>query len=41
MDSIHRFGTEVLPECKERHHLHQRCRDEQLAGIDYPINSSI
>jgi alkanesulfonate monooxygenase SsuD/methylene tetrahydromethanopterin reductase-like flavin-dependent oxidoreductase (luciferase family) len=41
MDSIHRFGTKVLPEFKERHHLHQRWRDEQLAGIDYPINSSI
>jgi alkanesulfonate monooxygenase SsuD/methylene tetrahydromethanopterin reductase-like flavin-dependent oxidoreductase (luciferase family) len=41
MDSIHRFGTKVLPEFKERHHLHQRWRDEQLAGVEYPINSSI
>ncbi len=41
MDSIHRFGTKVLPEFKERHKDHQKWRDEQLAGVDFPINSSI
>jgi len=41
MDSIQRFGTQVLPEFKERHHLHQRWREEQLAGVEYEVNSSI
>jgi hypothetical protein len=31
----------VLPEFKERHHLHQKWRDEQLAGVEYEVNSSI
>jgi alkanesulfonate monooxygenase SsuD/methylene tetrahydromethanopterin reductase-like flavin-dependent oxidoreductase (luciferase family) len=41
MESIQRFGTQVLPEFKERHKEHQRWRDEQLAGVEYEINSSI
>ena len=41
MDSIYRVGTEVLPEFKERHEQHQRWRRQQLAGVEYPINSSI
>ena len=41
MDSLQRFGTKVLPEFKERHKEHQKWRDEQLAGLDFPINSSI
>ncbi len=41
MASIEMFGTQVLPEFKERHREHQRWRAEQLAGLDYEINSSI
>jgi len=41
MDSIYRVGTKVLPEFNERHEEHQRWREEQLAGVDFPINSSI
>jgi alkanesulfonate monooxygenase SsuD/methylene tetrahydromethanopterin reductase-like flavin-dependent oxidoreductase (luciferase family) len=41
MDSIHRFGTKVLPEFKERHEQHQRWRAKQLAGVEYEVNSSI
>jgi alkanesulfonate monooxygenase SsuD/methylene tetrahydromethanopterin reductase-like flavin-dependent oxidoreductase (luciferase family) len=41
MESIQLFGTKVLPEFKERHHLHQKWRDEQLAGVEYEVNSSI
>ena len=41
MDSIQRFGTEVLPEFKERHEHHQKWREEQLAGVEYEVNSSI
>ncbi|MCH8994902.1 MAG: LLM class flavin-dependent oxidoreductase [Chloroflexi bacterium] len=41
MESIQRFGTEVLPEFKERHKDHQKWREEQLAGVEHEINSSI
>jgi len=41
MDSIYRTGTQVIPEFKERHDQHQKWRGEQLAGVEYPINSSI
>ena len=41
MDSLQRFGTEVLPEFKERHKEHQKWRAEQLRDVEYPINSSI
>lgn len=41
MDSIYRVGTKVLPEFNERHEEHQRWREEQLTGVDFPINSSI
>ena len=41
MDSIYRTGTQVLPEFKERHDKHQKWRAKQLAGVEYPINSSI
>ncbi len=41
MESIQRFGTQVLPEFKERHKDHQKWRDEQLAGVEFEINSSI
>ena len=42
MESIQEFGTKVLPEFKERHEtVHRSWRDEQLAGVEFPINSSI
>jgi alkanesulfonate monooxygenase SsuD/methylene tetrahydromethanopterin reductase-like flavin-dependent oxidoreductase (luciferase family) len=41
MESIDLFGRQVLPEFKERHEKHQRWRAEQLAGLEFPVNSSI
>jgi len=41
MESIHRTGTKVIPEFKERHAEHQKWRREQLAGVEYEVNSSI
>ena len=41
MESLQLFGTQVLPEFKERHKQHQKWRAEQLQGVEYPINSSI
>jgi alkanesulfonate monooxygenase SsuD/methylene tetrahydromethanopterin reductase-like flavin-dependent oxidoreductase (luciferase family) len=42
MESIQEFGTKVLPEFKERHEtVHRKWREEQLAGVEFPINSSI
>jgi alkanesulfonate monooxygenase SsuD/methylene tetrahydromethanopterin reductase-like flavin-dependent oxidoreductase (luciferase family) len=41
MESLQLFGTKVLPEFKERHERHQKWRDEQLAGVEYEVNSSI
>ena len=42
MESIERFGKEVLPEFVERHETeHRRWREEQLRGVDFPICSSI
>ena len=42
MESIELFGKEVMPEFKERHEtVHRKWRDEQLQGIEFPINSSI
>ena len=42
MESIELFGKEVMPEFKERHEtVHRKWRDEQLHGIEFPINSSI
>ena len=41
MESLELFAKEVMPEFKERHELHQRWRAEQLAGVEYEINSSI
>ena len=42
MESIELFGKELLPEYKERHEKnHTKWRAEQLADIDFPINSSI
>lgn len=42
MESIELFGKEILPEFKERHERdHKAWRAEQLAPVDFPINSSI
>ncbi len=42
MESIELFGKEVMPEFKERHEtVHRKWRNEQLHGIEFPINSSI
>lgn len=42
MESIELFGRELLPEYKERHEKkHTKWRAEQLADVDFPINSSI
>jgi alkanesulfonate monooxygenase SsuD/methylene tetrahydromethanopterin reductase-like flavin-dependent oxidoreductase (luciferase family) len=41
MESLELFETEVMPEFKERHHLHQRWRDEQLDGVQHPIYSTV
>ena len=42
MESIELFGKEILPEFKERHEVnHKAWREEQLASVDFPINSSI
>jgi alkanesulfonate monooxygenase SsuD/methylene tetrahydromethanopterin reductase-like flavin-dependent oxidoreductase (luciferase family) len=41
MESLELFGKEVLPEFKERHPLHQRWREQQLDGVQFPVNSSI
>jgi hypothetical protein len=42
MESIEKFGKNLLPEFKERHEKnHKKWRAEQLKGVDFPINSSI
>jgi alkanesulfonate monooxygenase SsuD/methylene tetrahydromethanopterin reductase-like flavin-dependent oxidoreductase (luciferase family) len=41
MESLELFGTQVMPEFKDRHHLHQRWREQQLEGVQFPVNSSI
>ena len=41
MESIERFGRDVLPEFRGRHARQKAWRAEQLAGVDFPINSSI
>jgi alkanesulfonate monooxygenase SsuD/methylene tetrahydromethanopterin reductase-like flavin-dependent oxidoreductase (luciferase family) len=42
MEAIELFGTQVLPEFKERHEVeHVAWRKQQLDGVEFPINSSI
>ena len=42
MESIETFGKELLPEFKERHEkVHRPWREQQLAGVDAVINSSV
>ena len=41
MESIHRTGTKVIPEFKERHAMHEKWRAQQLEGVEFEVNSSI
>jgi alkanesulfonate monooxygenase SsuD/methylene tetrahydromethanopterin reductase-like flavin-dependent oxidoreductase (luciferase family) len=42
MESIERFGRDLLPEFKERHETkHRAWRADQLKGVDAVINSSV
>jgi hypothetical protein len=41
MASLELFAKEVMPEFKERPHLHQKWREQQLDKIQFPVNSSI
>jgi len=42
MESIERFGKELLPEFKERHEkLHRPWREQQLRGVEFPVVSSV
>ena len=42
MESIERFGKELLPEFRERHETkHRAWRADQLKGVDAVINSSV
>ena len=42
MESIERFGKELIPEFAERHEKeHRKWRDEQLQGVEFEINSSV
>jgi hypothetical protein len=41
MESLELFAKEVMPEFKDRHHVQQQWREEQLDGVKFPINSSI
>jgi alkanesulfonate monooxygenase SsuD/methylene tetrahydromethanopterin reductase-like flavin-dependent oxidoreductase (luciferase family) len=42
MEAIELFGTQVLPEFKERHETkHRKWREQQLDGVEFPVNSSI
>jgi alkanesulfonate monooxygenase SsuD/methylene tetrahydromethanopterin reductase-like flavin-dependent oxidoreductase (luciferase family) len=41
LESLELFARQVMPEFKDRHHLHQQWRAKQLDGVRFPINSSI
>ncbi len=41
MRSLELFAREVMPEFKERHRQQQQWRAEQLAGVEYSVNSSV
>jgi alkanesulfonate monooxygenase SsuD/methylene tetrahydromethanopterin reductase-like flavin-dependent oxidoreductase (luciferase family) len=41
METLELFAKEVMPEFQERHHLHQKWREQQLDGVKFPINASI
>ena len=41
MESLELFAKEVMPEFKERHPQHQKWREQQLDGVQFPVISSI
>lgn len=41
MESLELFAKEVIPEFKERRHLQQKWREQQLDGVKLPVHSSI
>ena len=42
MESIEKVGKQIIPDFKERHEKHhKKWREEQLDGVEFPINSSI
>jgi alkanesulfonate monooxygenase SsuD/methylene tetrahydromethanopterin reductase-like flavin-dependent oxidoreductase (luciferase family) len=41
METLEMFAKEVMPEFQERHHLHQKWREQQLDGVKHEINSSV
>jgi hypothetical protein len=42
MEAIDLFGRKVLPDFKDRHETKQRkWREQQLDGVDFPVNSSV
>ncbi len=40
-ETLELFAREVMPEFKERHHLQQKWRQEQLDGVAFEVNSTI
>jgi len=41
LESLELFAREVMPEFKDRHHMHQKWRAQQLDGVRFLVNSSI
>jgi alkanesulfonate monooxygenase SsuD/methylene tetrahydromethanopterin reductase-like flavin-dependent oxidoreductase (luciferase family) len=41
MESLELFAREVMPEFHERHHLHQKWREQQLDRVEFEVNSTI
>jgi alkanesulfonate monooxygenase SsuD/methylene tetrahydromethanopterin reductase-like flavin-dependent oxidoreductase (luciferase family) len=41
METLELFAKEVMPEFQERHHLHQKWREQQLDGVKHEVNASI
>src|SRR5205823_5902177 len=41
METLELFAKELMPEFQERHHLHQKWREQQLDGVKFAINSSV
>jgi alkanesulfonate monooxygenase SsuD/methylene tetrahydromethanopterin reductase-like flavin-dependent oxidoreductase (luciferase family) len=41
METLDLFAKEVMPEFQERHHLHQKWREQQLDGVKHEVNASI
>jgi alkanesulfonate monooxygenase SsuD/methylene tetrahydromethanopterin reductase-like flavin-dependent oxidoreductase (luciferase family) len=41
METIEMFAKEVMPEFQERHHKHEKWREQQLDGFTHPVNSTV